>query len=162
MAGQPHEAQQLLDIARLQQSGTRAFNRMYSEATEGLLDLLRGKLRHATARFRLAVDATHAVNFRHTHGNAWAGVLYAGVVYESNQIDRADHLLNAYLPLARDVGLPDHMIESHVMRSRIAFIKGDVDAAYLVLGELEYLGSRRKLARVAAAAKLERARLLML
>jgi LuxR family maltose regulon positive regulatory protein len=54
------------------------------------------------------------------------------------------------------------MILSHTIRSRIAFIKGDVDAASLVLTELEYLGNQRKLQRVVAAAKLERARLLLL
>lgn len=162
VAGEPREAQQLLDAARREASGGSTFNRMYTESTEGLLDLLQGRLRQATARFRLAVDATHAVNFHHTHGNAFAGVLYASVVYEANQIDQADHLLNVYLPLARDVGLPDHMIASHAMRSRIAFINGDVDAAALALTELEYLGNERKLPRVVAAAKLERARLLQL
>lgn len=162
VAGQPREAQQLLDAARREQSGGSTFNRMYTESTEGLLDLQHGRLRQATARFRLAVDATHAVNYHHTHGNAWAGVFYTSVVYEANQIAQADHLLNVYLPLARDVGLPDHMILSHAMRSRIAFINGDVDAASLALTELEYLGSQRKLPRVVAAAKLERARLLLL
>ena len=161
VAGQPREAHQLLDAARREQGGS-TFNRMYNESTEGLLDLQQGRLRQATARFRLAVDATHAVNFHHTHGNAWAGVLYTSVVYETNQIAQADHLLNVYLPLARDVGLPDHMILSHAMRSRIAFIKGDVDTASLALTELEYLGNQRKLPRVVAAAKLERARLLLL
>ena len=162
VCGQPREAQQLLDAARQQDRRNSTFHRMYSETTEGLLDLQQGRLRQASARFRLAVDATHAVNFHHTHGNAWAGVLYASVVYESNQIDQADHLLNVYLPLARDVGLPDHMILSHVMRSRIAFIHGDVDAAWLAITELEYLGNQRKLPRVVAAARLERARLLLL
>jgi len=161
VSGQPREAQQLLDAARREQ-GSSSFNRMYNESTEGLLDLQQGRLRQATARFRLAVDATHAVNYHHTQGNAWAGVLYTSVVYETNQIAQADHLLNVYLPLARDVGLPDHMILSHTIRSRIAFIKGDVDAASLVLTELEYLGNQRKLPRVVAAAKLERARLLLL
>jgi len=162
VAGEPREAQHLLDAARREQSGGSTFNRMYTESTEGLLDLQQGRLRQATARFRLAVDATHAVNYHHTHGNAWAGVLYTSVVYETNQIAQADHLLNVYLPLARDVGLPDHMILSHAMRSRIAFINGDVDAASLALAELEYLGNQRKLPRVVAAAKLERARLLLL
>lgn len=161
VAGHPREAQQLLDAARREQ-GDSTFNRMYNESTEGLLDLQQGRLRQATARFRLAVDATHAVNYHHTHGNAWAGVFYTSVVYEANQIAQADHLLNVYLPLARDVGLPDHMILSHAMRSRIAFINGDVDAASLTLTELEYLGNQRKLPRVVAAAKLERARLLLL
>lgn len=161
-AGQSREAQQLLDTARSQHSGSGTFNRMYTEANEGLLDLLQGRLRQATARFRLAVDATHAVNFHHTHGNAYAGVLYASVTYEANELERAEHLLNVYLPLAWDVGLPDHVIHACAMRARIAFTSGDVDAAMFTLSELEYLGSDRKLPRVLAAAKLERARLLLL
>jgi LuxR family maltose regulon positive regulatory protein len=161
-AGQARQAQQLLDAAKKQHSDNSTFNRMYSESTEGLLDLQQGRLRQASARFRLAVDATHAVNLLHTHGNAWAGVLYASIVYEANALDEADHLLNVYLPVARDVGLPDHMILSHAMRSRIAFIQGDVDAAWLAITELEYLGHQRKLPRVVATAKLERARLLLL
>jgi len=160
--GDQREAQQLLDAARREQGGSSTFNRMYTESTEGLLDLQQGRLRQATARFRLAVDATHAVSHTHTHGNALAGVYYACAVYEGNQLDQADHLLNVYLPIARDVGLPDHMILSHAMRSRIAFINGDVDAASLAITELEYLGNQRKLPRVVAAAKLERARILQL
>ncbi len=89
-------------------------------------------------------------------------MLYAGVVYESNQLLQADHLLNVYLLLARDVGLPDHMILSHVMRSRIAFHAGDIDAAVQALTELEYLGHHRQLPRVVAGAKLERSRMLLL
>jgi LuxR family maltose regulon positive regulatory protein len=164
VAGQAREAQQLLDAAREQHggSGSGTFNRMYTEANEGMLDLLQGRLRQATARFRLAVDSTHSVNFHHTHGNAYAGIFYAGVMYETNELEKADHLLNVYLPLARDVGVPDHVIQSHAMRSRVAFISGDVDAAMLTLSDLEYLGSQRKLSRVVAAAKLERARLLLL
>jgi len=159
--GDQREAQRLLDAARREQ-GNSTFNRMYTESLAGLFDLHEGRLRQATARLRMAVDTTHAVSYNHSHGNAWAGVLYAGVVYESNQLLQADHLLNVYLPLARDVGLPDHMILSHVMRSRIAFHAGDIDAAFQALTELEYLGHHRQLPRVVAGAKLERSRMLLL
>jgi LuxR family maltose regulon positive regulatory protein len=159
--GDQREAQRLLDAARREQ-GNSTFNRMYTESLAGLFDLHEGRLRQATARLRMAVDTTHAVSYNHSHGNAWAGVLYAGVVYESNQLLQAHHLLNVYLPLARDVGLPDHMILSHVMRSRIAFHAGDIDAAFQALTELEYLGHHRQLPRVVAGAKLERSRMLLL
>ena len=89
-------------------------------------------------------------------------MLYAGAVYESHQLALAEHLLNIYLPLARDVGLPDHMILSHTMRSRIAFQRGDIDAALHTITELEYLGHHRQLPRVVASARLERARVLVL
>ena len=161
VVGEQHESQRLLDAARSRQ-GNSSFNRMYTESLEGMLDLQGARLRQATARFRMAVDSTRAVSYNHSHGNAWAGVLYAGVVYEVNQLQQADHLLNVYLPLARDVGLPDHMILSHVMRSRIAFYAGDIDAAFQALTELEYLGHHRQLPRVVAGAKLERSRVLLL
>jgi LuxR family maltose regulon positive regulatory protein len=160
--GERHEAHRLLDDARRMQSGS-SFNRMYTESLAGLLDLREGRLRQASARLRMAVSATpHAPSYTHTNGNAWAGVLYAGVVYEANELQAAEHLLNVYLPLARDVGLPDHMILSYRMRTRIAFQRGDVDAAFELLTELEYLGHHRQLPRVVASAKLERARLLLL
>jgi len=160
--GERQEAHRLIDAARRTQSGS-TFNRMYTESMEGLLDLKEGRLRQATARFRMAVSATpHAASYTHSNGNAWAGVLYAGVVYEVNDLVAAEHLLNVYLPLARDVGLPDHMIASHRMRARIAFQRGDVDAAFELLTALEYLGHHRQLPRVVASAKLERARMLLL
>ena len=166
--GEREQALQLLDVARRGQQGA-GFNRMYSESVEGLLDLQQGRLRQATARFRMAVGRpagaasglAGSTGFPPSHGNAWAGVLYAGAMYETHQLALAEHLLNVYLPLARDVGLPDHMILSHVMRSRIAFLRGDVDAALQTLTELEYLGHLRQLPRVVASARLERAQLLM-
>jgi LuxR family maltose regulon positive regulatory protein len=168
--GERAQAQRLLDAARRGQQANDpqrlGFNRMYTESVEGLLDLQQGRLRQATARFRLALGMaaapSAAPSWQPTHGNAWAGVLYAGVVYEAHQPVQAEHLLNVYLPLARDVGLPDHMILSHVMCARIAFGRGDIDAALQFVNELEHLGHHRQLPRVVASARLERARVLML
>ncbi len=159
--GETREARRLLDSARSAQYGS-VFNRMYTESTEGMLDFERGLFRQAMARFRLAVDSsTRANTYSHTGGNAWAGVLYASGMYEANDLDAVERLLNVYLPLARDVGLPDHMIECHAIRSRLLFGCGDVDGALRVLTELETLGHLRKLPRVVASARLERACMLM-
>jgi LuxR family maltose regulon positive regulatory protein len=54
------------------------------------------------------------------------------------------------------------MILSHVMVARIAFGRGDIDAALQFITELEHLGHHRQLPRVVASARLERARVLML
>jgi len=162
VAGERHEAHRFLEDARRSQGGS-AFNRMYTETVDGMLDLREGRLRQATARFRMAITSSSAAaTYNYAHGNAWAGVPYAGVVYEANDLASAERLLNVYLPLARDVGLPDHMISSYRMRSRIAFQHGDVDTALQALTELEYLGHQRQLPRVTASAKLERSRLLAL
>ena len=160
--GHQREAQQLLDVARSLQKGS-AFNQMYAESTAGILDLEHGRLRQATARFRVALNATpHANGYTYINGNAWAGVAYAGVVYESGDFVLAERLLTVYLPLARDVGLPDHMISSHVMSSRISVQHGDIDTAARVLTELEYLGHHRQVPRVVASARLENARMLVM
>ena len=95
-------------------------------------------------------------------GNAWAGILYASAVYESNDLPLAARLLHVYVPLAKDVGLPDHMILGDAMLARIAFHDGDVDRAFAILVGLEHIGHARHLPRVVASARLERARLLLL
>lgn len=159
--GEYQESHKLLDAARHRQCGDADFfNKMYSESVEGIIDLEEGQLRQATARFRIAVSSTHATSYRHTGGNAWAGVLYASSLYEMNDLEQAEHLLHVYVPLAKDVGLADHMIIGSTMLSRIAFHQGDVDQAFHCLTELEYIGHHRQLPRVVSSAKLERARLL--
>ncbi|RJG18921.1 LuxR C-terminal-related transcriptional regulator, partial [Massilia cavernae] len=159
--GENAEAHRLIDMAR-RGTADSAFNRMYSDSLEGVLDVQQGRLRQATARFRMAVSAGHSTSHNHTNGNAWAGVLFAEATYEANQLDQTEHLLNVYLPLARDVGLPDHMISCHLMLARIAFTRGDIDQAFEQLIKLEYLGQHRQLPRVVASARLERSRLMLM
>lgn len=163
--GEEPEAERLLEAARDTSEGSR-FERGFTEAMQALLDLQQGRLRQACARYRLVLMPAarrggSAAAGAHS-GNAWAGVLYAGAIYELNQLDEARELLDLYLPPARQIGLPDHMIIGQLMHSRIAFAHGEIDTAYEGLTELEYLGHQRRLPRVAAAAKVERARLLML
>jgi LuxR family maltose regulon positive regulatory protein len=159
--GQDDEARKLLDIARRTQSeAVGAFNMMYSEAAEGIIDLREGRIQQANARFRAA--ATHEISRNRNKGNAWAGVLQAGALYEANECEQAERLLRVHVPLAKDCGLPDHLILGYIMLSRLAYGRGDADRAHHLLTELEYTGHQRRLPRVAAGAKLERARLLLL
>lgn len=161
--GRSDQARRLVDAARRGQgSGASEFNMMYSETAEGMIDLQEARLRQATARFRMAVTANRTGDYSHTEGNAWAGVPYALSVYEGNELDQSAHLLHVYLPVACDVRLPDHVILGYITLSRIAFLRGDVDHALQLLTELEYVGHKGRLPRVAAGAKLERARLQLL
>lgn len=159
--GNSAEAHRLIDSAR-SIDGESMFTRMYAESQEGLLNLMAGRLQQATSCFRLALRATGTVTSNLTSGNAWAGLLYACALYESNDFDDAEQLVNVYLPLACDVGLPDHMYLGHMIRARIAFSRGDVGTAFGSLTELEYLGHHRHLPRIVSSAKLERGRLLLL
>ncbi|MFT3815362.1 MAG: LuxR C-terminal-related transcriptional regulator [Acidovorax sp.] len=160
--GRRGEARRLLETARSAQGEQGSmFNRMYSETVEAIVDLQEGRLREATARLRIALGSDSG-SYSYTGGNAWAGVMYAAVVYEANDLKQAAQLLQVYVPLARDVLLADHVTLGCAMLSRIAFARGDVDEAFELLTRLEYLGHERRLERMVAGAKLERARLLLL
>jgi len=160
--GEKSEARRLLHAAR-ETHNASLFNLMYTEATEGMLDLEQGRFRQAIARFRVSINVTSRDGgYSQLGGNAWAGILYASAMYDANELDIVDRLLDAYLPLARDVGLPDHMISGYTMRARLLFLRGDIDGGIQVLTELETLGHLRQLPRVVASAKLERAKTLIL
>jgi len=153
------QAGQLLDAVR-RQAGDNAFVRSYTEAVQALLDLQDGRLRLAGERLRGVLG--RGSDSARPGDHAWAGVLYAQLLYDAQRLDEADQLLGLYLPMVRDVGLPDHMVLGHALRARIAALRGDADGAFALLTALEVLGHRRQLPRVAASARLERARLLLL
>lgn len=159
--GETARAQHLIDEAR-RITGASAFSRMYAESVEGMLDLQAGRLRLATARFRAAIGSTRQFRHNYASGNAWAGMLYASVLYEANEFEAAERLVDVYLPMASDVGLPGHMSAGYIIRARIAFSRGDVDRSFEALTDLEYLAHHRQLPRIVTNAKLERARLLLL
>ncbi|MDF2235002.1 LuxR C-terminal-related transcriptional regulator [Albimonas sp. CAU 1670] len=138
------------------------FSALFADATEGIIDWLEGRMRDAGARFRLALAAGRDDPLSRNGVNAWAAMLHAISLYERNDLRRAAHLFHLHLPTTRDLGLVDHTIIGHVMLSRIADGDGDADAAMGLLGELEHHAERRGLPRVAASARLERARHLML
>jgi LuxR family maltose regulon positive regulatory protein len=161
VTGEEGDARRLLEGARGWR-GESAFVRMYSESLNGLLALQAGRLSEAISHFKFAVTASHKSSYSDLNGNAWAGVLYATALYERNHLDTANRLLDVYMPVALEVGLPDHIILSHVIRTRTAYSHGDIDQAFEALIGLEYVGYDRGLPRLIASAKLERARLLML
>lgn len=160
--GRFDEARRLIDRARVSQGhASSQFQRMYSEAVEGIVDLLDGRFRQARARFRLALQTSRAARVDAAHGNAWAGLLHAMSLYEVGDTRQAQQLLHVYLPLAREAWLPDHIVLGHQLSSRTAFQEGAIDDAFGCLSELEYLGHERRLPRFVAAARLERAWLLL-
>jgi LuxR family maltose regulon positive regulatory protein len=157
--GDTVRAQQLIEDAR-QSPGN--FNRMYVETIEGMNDLQGGRLQQAMTRFRMAFRLTQGSSHSNASGNAWAGILYACALYEVQQFDEAERLLNAYLPVACDLGLPGHINAGYIIRARIAFSRGEVERSFELLTEMEHLAHQRQLPRVVANARLDRSRLLLL
>lgn len=154
---------ELINASRhAQGAGHGQLHQMYAEVTEGTLDLVDGRIYEAHARFGTALAASRVSHPAGSDGNAYAALFYALTLYERNQIAQATELLRAHLPLARGIGLPDHMIGGYRMLARIASQAGEIDEAFRVLTELELLGHERHLPRVTMSARLERSRLQLL
>lgn len=134
------------------------FMMIYAQCVDGVIDLLHGRLRQATARFRHSASVGSRSAFTDTNGNAMAGILLSEVLYEQDELPEAERLLNVYVPLMQELGLADHLICGYRNLARIAWHRGDQDRALQFVTEMEFVGHRRGLSRVVASAQLERAR----
>lgn len=161
--GRHVESHKLLDTARhCPGEIAKPFHRMYAETILGIMDLEEGRLRQATSRFRMAINSTDLESQMFAHGNAFAGIMCADALYETNDLVQAAHLLHVYVPLTKNIGLADHVIIGCLRLARIAGCHGDIDLAFRSLTDLEYLGYERRLSRLVLSAQLERARMLLL
>jgi LuxR family maltose regulon positive regulatory protein len=163
MRGRLDEALGLLDLRR-RTLGRQSMGMgdMHAACILGTVALSEGRLAEAALHFRTAVQATPASSRAYTKGNVWAAILLAVVEYESGEPEDVRRLLQVYVPVARDAGIPDHVTLGYRLLSRLAFARGDVDEAFHALGELEALGYQRRCARVVASARLERSRIQLL
>ncbi|MCE2878508.1 MAG: LuxR C-terminal-related transcriptional regulator [Comamonadaceae bacterium] len=160
LMGDQRQSMRMLSMARdLSSSGH--FHTMYSESIEGIIDLEEGRMREAASRFQIATTSDGNWG-QEGAGSAWAGILHAGAHYQRNDLASAERLLQTYLPLARELGLVDHLIAGYRMLARIAAAQGHLDQAFHRLAELEQVGQQRRVARIVCGAKLERARLLLM
>jgi LuxR family maltose regulon positive regulatory protein len=160
LMGEQRQSLRMLNLAR-DRSGVGQFHNMYSESIEGIIDLEEGRMREAASRFRIAAISDPSLG-PDGASSAWAGILNAGIHYQRNDLESAERLLQIYLPLARELGMVDHLIAGYRMLARVAAAQGDMDQAFQRLAELEQVGQQRRLKRVVCGAKLERARMLLM
>jgi LuxR family maltose regulon positive regulatory protein len=157
------EARRYADEARKgQASEASQFNFTLADTIEGAIDLMQGRLKQATAWLRRAAGVTGEDLINENSRNAFSGVLLAEVLYEAGHRDRAERLLSVFVPMLQQLGLPDHLITSHVLLARIAGDRGDKELALQLLADLEGTGHRLSLPRVIASARIERARHLVM
>ena len=161
--GKHEHAIALLEEARRQQGiQVSVLNQVYSECIEGSFDLIQGRLQQALGRFNVAARAGATATSSHTNGNPMAAVLLAISLYEAGDTEQAERLLNVYLPLVKDLCLPDPLIAGHVTLARLAQHRGAGERAFRLLSELEQQAHQDTLPRAAASAHLERARMALL
>lgn len=155
------EARRLLADARRGQSGG-PFNLLYAELMEAVIDLIQGRLRQATMRCRVAAGSSAGGKIGNTNGKALVAILLAEMLYEEDDTEQAERLLNLHLPLMQEFAAPELFIAGHRCLARVAFERGEADRALHLVTGLEQLGHRTGVARAVASAKLERARMALL
>lgn len=157
------EARRLLDKAKHSHARLGAtFNLTITDSIEGVIDLLQGRLRSATACLRGVYLRAETMASGTTGGRATVGVLYALTLYEADELADAERLLTECLPFIRQAGTPDTVITAHVLLARIAMHHGNRDATLQMLTGLEHIGHQTGLPRMVANAWLERSRIALL
>jgi LuxR family maltose regulon positive regulatory protein len=182
-AGRYQEAHLLLDQATHQHPSVGPlFSIAVAGYVRGMLDLVQGRLRAASARLVALIGDESQMRSRTSgvHGGAhfgaligidsgpsdarygadsgFASVYLAEVLYEMDTLREAKRLLKLYLPLLKDAGIPDQLIASHLIYARILRAEGQAGDALHTLLELEQLGMQRRLPRIIDMARLEQAR----
>jgi LuxR family maltose regulon positive regulatory protein len=85
----------------------------------------------------------------------------AEIAYESNEIDRAQQLVESTLPYCTEMGFVDQLMPGFLTLARIRYSKGDNSAAFQVLEDGISLATERKLERLRLSLAGERCRLLI-
>jgi LuxR family transcriptional regulator, maltose regulon positive regulatory protein len=148
-----------LDLARARQA-CEPINALYvlsySACFAAGIELIVGNIAAARTALDGALGRAIAEGQRYGSSGAVVATYLAEVLYESNEVDACEALVNDYMPIVVETGLPDHLIVLHRIAARLHLLSGRRDAAQGVLTQLHDIGARRGIRRLGAAAWLER------
>ncbi|MCY1419234.1 HTH-type transcriptional regulator MalT [compost metagenome] len=158
------DARQIMSQAMQRDHQLRTtFIRSLSDAHDGSIDLIQARLGHALSRLESSYERVWMTSAKTLPGGkATVGVPLAEVLYELDELERAQRILGECLAYARENGTVDALITSFLLLSRIALAGGDRESALRYLKELEAIATDSGLQRAGASAQLELARLLWL
>jgi LuxR family transcriptional regulator, maltose regulon positive regulatory protein len=120
-----------------------------------------GDLARAESVYRTALRTAEEVVGHGSPTAAIAALHLAEVLYERNEVDTANQLLDAHLAMATRTGLVDQLIAGYVTRVRIIALQSPKEA-YKVLDEGHEIAISRNFDRLDAFLLAERIRLLAL
>jgi LuxR family transcriptional regulator, maltose regulon positive regulatory protein len=128
----------------------------YAACFSAGIELITGNVVAARTALDGAMNRAIAHGQRYGSSGAVVATYLAEALYEANEIDVCDALVNDYLPIVVETGLPDHLIMLHRLAARLHLLHGRRDAAQGVLTQLHEIGAKRGIRRLGAAAWLER------
>jgi LuxR family transcriptional regulator, maltose regulon positive regulatory protein len=128
----------------------------YTSSFAALIELILGNI--SSARMTLDGAMKRAIADGQRYGSAGAVIAthLAEVLYEANELEACEALINDYMPIVLETGLPDHLIVLHRIAARLHLRHGRLDAGQRILAQLNEIGAQRGIRRLGAAAWLER------
>jgi LuxR family maltose regulon positive regulatory protein len=128
----------------------------YSACFAAGIELIVGNIAAARTILDGAQDRAIAEGQRYSSSGAVVATYLIEVLHECNEVEACEALVNDYMPIVVETGLPDHLIMLHRIAARLHLLSGRRDAAQGVLAQLQDIGARRGIRRLSAAAWLER------
>jgi len=109
----------------------------YALSGAGLIEAIQGNLDQALEQFqsvdKMAVPQLTQPWFEATHVKIASIGLIATVLYEADQLDAADELLQRYFPLLMQQPSADMQLLCHLVFARVKLARGDADGAHELL-----------------------------
>ena len=144
------------------------FGTAYADMMAALRECLQGNLLTARERFAQIGRGPEYSRFKDPlQAREVAKYVINGfevaLLYELNQLEQAEQLLEQHFPNAADnTAPPDTLIAAYLTRARLCFARQDYEAAYIRLEEGEVAGVSWGLPRIVRAMRWERVRFALL
>jgi LuxR family maltose regulon positive regulatory protein len=115
------------------------------------------------ARGALEQGLTEAVHFGGLNSGlaALPALPLSELMYEWNDLERAEELIDGHLPVAREFGFVDQLISGYLIRPRLMQARGDLAAAFAALDSAMAVALECRLERLELNIFAERVRLLI-
>ncbi|TXH36247.1 MAG: hypothetical protein E6Q98_12285 [Rhodospirillaceae bacterium] len=113
------------------------FGIVYADLLTGLAEKAGGNLRQAAQLFARAQDIAEEALGEGSYAAALVGIFQAELLYEWNDLDEAERLLNRHRDIVEDSALVVHEVVGKLVHARLEAAAGRVDGALAQLDRVE-------------------------
>lgn len=140
-------------------TGDNPVGRITNISLRAYLELVQGRQHHALEMLDTAMSDPLIGEARYSESGLPAAIMGAEILYEMNQLEKAENLIRQFRSMLPASIQSDFMISGFRTLTRIHIARGDDNGAMHCLTELKRLGVERTFPRAVASAHLEEIRI---
>ncbi|WP_156370019.1 LuxR C-terminal-related transcriptional regulator [Novosphingobium sp. Leaf2] len=149
LTGEVAEARLTLESAYLPACyETNPYATIYARCILGLIDLRDGQVRHAEAHFASALKRAEADMSQQSTGTVMAAGLLAGALYEQNELDRVEQVIEGFAWSLHAHLFTDARFQAYRAKARMLSLRGQYRAAITALETVLDAGPAIRLTRL--------------